>query len=127
MPAHSLKPCAHPGCGVLVTTRRCEQHTRQQRQQQDSIRGTSAERGYDYAWRQLRSRFLQANPLCQCDECTSAKRCLPATVVDHRIPIEERPDLRLEWSNLRAMAKACHDAHTARTRGFGRARGGEKL
>jgi hypothetical protein len=47
---------------------------------------------------------------------------VPADVVDHIEPIEERPDLRLTWSNLRSMAKTHHDRETARTRGFGRAR-----
>lgn len=52
---------------------------------------------------------------------------LQATVVDHIMSISERPDLRLEWSNLRAMSKRCHDRRTAREQGFARGRGGHVI
>lgn len=44
----------------------------------------------------------------------------PATVVDHKVSIRERPDLRLVWSNLRGFRKACHDRRTALEQGFAR-------
>lgn len=87
-------------------------------------RGNSAERGYDHAWRKLRLRFLREHPLCECEDCQAGKlRVTGANVVDHIQSIAERPDLRLEWTNLRAMNKHCHDKHTARTQGYGRSRG----
>lgn len=85
-------------------------------------RGKTAERGYDGTWRKLRDAYLAQHPLCECDQCIEWKQITAAEVVDHRIPIAERPELRLEWSNLRAMSKQHHDMHTARTRGFGRSR-----
>ncbi|OGA13740.1 MAG: hypothetical protein A3H32_14360 [Betaproteobacteria bacterium RIFCSPLOWO2_02_FULL_63_19] len=122
MPARPLRPCAAPGCGALVVTGRCALHRVADRRAQDVVRGSTTERGYDWAWRKLRARYLDANPLCECDECKAGKlKVTVAQVVDHRIAIEDRPDLRLEWSNLRSMSKAHHDAHTARTRGWGRA------
>jgi hypothetical protein len=42
--------------------------------------------------------------------------------VNHRIDIAERPDLRLDWDNLQSMSKAHHDAYTARSRGWGKAK-----
>ena len=123
MPTRSMRPCPAPGCTRLVIRGRCETHQKADRIAQDAARGSSAERGYDAAWRRLRNAFLEAHPLCMCEECREgALRVTAATVVDHVQPIEERPDLRLVWSNLRSMSKAHHDAHTARTRGWGRER-----
>jgi 5-methylcytosine-specific restriction enzyme A len=88
------------------------------------FRGTAAQRGYDAHWRRLRALYLQRNPLCVV--CESDGRCTPATVVDHIKPIAEEPELRLVESNLRSLCKHHHDQHTARTRGWGRARRPEK-
>jgi len=125
MPARPLRPCAAPGCTALVVRGRCEAHQKAQRIEQDAVRGSTTERGYDWSWRKLRVQFLQRHPLCMCPECDEGrKRVTLAEVVDHIQTIEDRPDLRLAWSNLRSMSKAHHDAHTARTRGWGRARHG---
>jgi 5-methylcytosine-specific restriction endonuclease McrA len=68
---------------------------------------------YDADWKRLRLSYLMEHPLCQCDDCKEGKlRLTRAEVVDHRIPITTRPELRLEWSNLRSMSKRCHDKHT---------------
>lgn len=75
-------------------------------------RASAAKRGYDRAWRRLRRLKLQLSPLCECDRCLSAHTVALAEVVDHIIPIAERPDLRLDLSNLRSMTKRCHDHHT---------------
>lgn len=93
------------------------------RTETDRQRGTTAQRGYGADWQRLRLSFLATHPLCECDDCAGgAKRIRAASVVDHIIPISERPDLRLVETNLRAMAKTCHDARTARDQGFGRGR-----
>lgn len=83
----------------------------------DKRRGSAASRGYDADWRRLRLAFLDANPLCRF--CADADRVEAATVVDHIIAIADRPDLRLDWSNLRPLCKPCHDRHTAREQAFG--------
>lgn len=97
----------------------------------DARRGNTTQRGYGADWQRLRAVYLQQHPLCECDDCgAGSKRITIAQVVDHRIPIAERPDLRLDPNNLRAMSKRCHDAHTARTQGFarpGNRGGGEKV
>lgn len=87
----------------------------------DTRRGSAHARGYDTTWRRVRAAFLAQHPLCQCEDCDDGrKRITPAEVVDHIVPIRERPDLRLDWSNLRSMAKSCHDRRTAREQAFGR-------
>ena len=82
------------------------------KQRYDRDRGTSAQRGYDYAWRALRISFLRDNPLCCI--CAAANIIEPATVADHMQTIADRPDLRMVRSNLRPLCKPHHDAITAR-------------
>lgn len=84
---------------------------------QDKRRGSAASRGYDADWRRCRAAFLFAHPLCLF--CEEAGRIEAATVADHIISIEDRPDLRLDWSNLRPLCKECHDRRTARDQAFG--------
>jgi 5-methylcytosine-specific restriction endonuclease McrA len=81
----------------------------------DRRRGTASQRGYDAGWRKLRARFLAANPQCEHPGCRSA-----ANEVDHIQSVRLRPDLRLEWSNLRALCKPHHSQRTAREQGFAR-------
>lgn len=75
-------------------------------------RPSAASRGYDRDWQRLRLMKLANDPLCECEYCAATNRVMAAEVVDHIIPIKEQPALRLEWSNLRSMSKACHDRHT---------------
>lgn len=82
------------------------------RRAHDEWRGSAASRGYDAAWRALRKAKLAADPLCWW--CLREGILTPANTVDHIIPIADRPELRLVWSNLRSGCKPCHDAHTAR-------------
>lgn len=127
MPVSAPHPCNHPGCRTLVHTRYCDAHQKVFRRRQDERRGNAAARGYDATWRKLRLVQLQLHPLCQCEDCDEGrKRLTPANVVDHIVSIEERPDLRLDLSNLRSMSKACHDRRTAKDQAFGRGRGRKK-
>lgn len=87
----------------------------------DRDRRSASARGYDRAWQRLRRAKLAADPLCECEGCQAGVvRITPAQVVDHVRSVRERPDLRLDWSNLRSMAKRCHDRRTAREQAFGR-------
>jgi 5-methylcytosine-specific restriction protein A len=82
------------------------------RAQKDRERGSAAARGYDAAWRTVREQHLANHPLCTA--CQAEGRVTAASVVDHIKTIADRPDLRLDPSNLRSLCKPCHDAHTAR-------------
>ena len=63
-----------------------------------------------------RSRIgkLQLDPVCE--DCLAMKpeRVTEAVDVHHKIKISERPDLRLELSNLMSLCKSCHSIRTAR-------------
>lgn len=76
----------------------------------DTWRGSSTSRGYDAAWRRTRMAFLADHPLCT--DCYP--RLTVATEVHHIAKVADRPDLRLEFDNLRALCKACHSVRTAR-------------
>jgi 5-methylcytosine-specific restriction protein A len=66
-------------------------------------------RGYDEAWGRLRRRFLKAHPWCCVEGCRRR-----ANEVDHIESFRGKPELRLEWTNLRSMCKRCHSRRTAR-------------
>lgn len=74
-------------------------------------RETTNERGYDADWKRLRKRWLQLHPLCRHHEKRGI--IVPATIVNHIEDIRDRPDLRLDESNLESLCKRCHDRHTA--------------
>lgn len=54
--------------------------------------------------------------------CEAEGRLVPATVVDHIHPIQQRPELRLVTQNLRSLCKRHHDQRTAREQGWGRSK-----
>lgn len=80
------KPCAAPGCPLLVehgaSQSRCHEHTVALRKFQDASRGTAAERGYGAAWRQLRKAVLERDGYT----CTVPSCGQPATECDHVVP-----------------------------------------
>ena len=68
-------------------------------------------RGYDKDWYELRTLFIRQNPnCCKCEK--------PGTDVDHIQSVADRPDLRLEWSNLRTLCKSCHSRRTVMDQGW---------
>lgn len=86
----------------------------------DRYRGTSAERGYDNkTWAPVRDYVRERdNYLCQ--RCLTANRLTPCGtpgkgngVVDHKIPVHVRPDLRLDETNLQLLCLPCHRVKTA--------------
>lgn len=116
MPYAIRSLCSVPSCpNRSLGHGKCADHERQRRQQYDQARGSAAERGYDAAWRQRRSRFLRAHPSCaHCGE--------RATDVHHAVPLAQGgPD---DESNYLPLCHACHSRLTAtRDSGFAR-RGG---
>jgi 5-methylcytosine-specific restriction protein A len=112
------RPCSVPACPNPGLYRgRCTQHARKHEQE----RGSASARGYDRTWQRLRRMKLAADPFCEIR--THCKGLIPdnvATEVDHIIPIAERPDLRLVWSNLQSSCTPCHSAKTMRESSQGR-------
>lgn len=117
MPSRPRRPCQHPGCGVLSHATYCDRHTTQRHRERQRRRGTTTQRGYGADWQRLRDRKVAANPLCE--ECLTRGETSPAEEVDHIIPIERRPDLRLVWDNLQSLCSTCHARKTAHERGGG--------
>lgn len=111
MPWQPLRRCSYPGCSVRVKAGRCDEHRRQASAEKTALRGTRTERGYSNRWGRYRLHFLKANPLCA--HCLIDGRYVPATVVDHIIPIDGEADV-LFWpsSNHQALCAGCHGRKT---------------
>lgn len=119
MPLSAPRPCNLPGCSRYSEIRGyCAEHFRAGRKLGDAERPSSYRRGYDRTWSAARAAYLRANPLCTSEE--HRDRAVPATVVDHIVPISDAPHLRLVPSNWRSLCKPCHDSRTAREQSFGR-------
>jgi 5-methylcytosine-specific restriction endonuclease McrA len=73
----------------------------------DNKRGSSAERGYGYAWQKAREAYLKKHPLCKMH--AELGRVVPADVVDHITP--HRGDMVVFWDsdNWQSLCKQCHD------------------
>ena len=104
MPKRPKVPCGSPLCPQLVKAgeRYCAKHKRQERKRYDKERGNFRERGYSSQWDKVRKFQLQQEPLCECGEA--------ATLVHHKLPVSERPDLLLAMDNLASMCRNCHEA-----------------
>lgn len=88
----------------------------------ESRRESRHDRGYDHKWDRLRDRFIRQNPYCRFSEQEGRESVL-ATTVDHIIPIEEAPELRLVWSNLQSLSEAQHFGTKAKLERIARASG----
>lgn len=116
-------PCRHRGCAELVRhPGYCDKHAGEAvGWKRDHKRGSRHERGYGTSWDRLRLLVLKRDRhLCQCSECVSTARVLPATEVDHRIPKAEGGSD--DPSNLAGINKDCHRRKTAQESAKGRAR-----
>lgn len=75
----------------------------------NDVRPSASKRGYDATWRRLRCLQLARQPVCEV--CG-----MPATVVDHRIPLRAGGE-RLDEANLQSLCERCHNRKTATTDG----------
>ncbi len=100
MPWRTLRPCAEPGCPVLVGRGRCPEH-----QTSRPWEGGAGGRGYGRPWRRIREQVLTEEPFCRLCGAPSAE-------VDHLIPRAHGGSD--ERGNLRALCVACHASRTAR-------------
>lgn len=62
------------------------------------------------AWQRLRAHFLAVHPICGI--CGAAL----AQQAHHLAPVERRPDLALDWTNLAPVCPRCHAACNSRER-----------
>lgn len=105
---------------------------RERKRDADRNRGTSTQRGYDAAWREVRAQHL-ADPWNRlCCRCRAEGVTRQFALVDHVVPIAVDPSRRLDLTNLQSLCRA-HDAEKQREdfanygldRGPGRYRPGE--
>jgi 5-methylcytosine-specific restriction protein A len=107
MPYQIGSMCSVRGCpSRAVRGGRCYAHARAH----DAARPTRSERGYDYAWSQIRAAFLREYPACY--------RCgMQATDVHHIVPLASGGTH--DEGNLQSL---CHSCHSRVTAGPGRGR-----
>lgn len=113
MPLRSPRPCAKPGCGVLVRAASyCPAHELVEQRS-----GSYAQRaGFSRTrWDELRQSFLRLNPCCA--EHLRQGRRERATVVDHIVPHKGDAGLFWDWSNLQGLCHVCHNRKTAKQDG----------
>lgn len=112
MPMQAPKPCAHPGCSVLVRdgSSRCPSHKSPKKPTGFSRQLTKTERGYGYAWQKLREVVLQRDSgLCQM--CRAKGLLRVGNICDHKTPKAEGGTDDLD--NLQIVCKPCHTLKTA--------------
>jgi 5-methylcytosine-specific restriction endonuclease McrA len=73
----------------------------------EPFRGSRHERGYDAEWTKLAAKYKKA-VRGRCEECARRGYLAFCDVVDHMIPITDRPERRLDWNMLDAL---CHTHH----------------
>ncbi len=83
----------------------------------DRKRPNAGSRGYDAEWQRFRARYLTGYPQCQAPGCYAQ-----ATELHHIKRVTERPDLRLNPTNIVGMCKRHHSQLTALEDGFANAR-----
>lgn len=76
--------------------------------------GNTTERGYGWAWQQLRRVALERDGYL-CRTCYAKGRPTPATEVDHITP--KAQDGEDDIDNLQSLCSDCHRAKTAKENG----------
>lgn len=76
----------------------------------ETQRGTRKQRGYGWAWEQLRAAVLKREPLCRI--CRADGVAVIAVTVDHIKPKHQGGTD--DEGNLQPLCKPCHAAKTAR-------------
>jgi 5-methylcytosine-specific restriction protein A len=79
---------------------------------------SSCKMGYGRGWQRFRLGYLDDNPICV--RCLAGGRVVPATVVDHIVPLS-KGGAHMDEANSQSLCKHHHDLKTAtEDGGFGR-------
>lgn len=107
-----LRPCLHPGCGVLVSGGYCAAHQPRSKDQRSAeaqawrwMYGTDV-------WKRLREDQLLREPFCR--ECARRSVRRYATDVDHIRDHKGDWALFTDPGNLESLCHSCHSRKTAR-------------
>ena len=110
MPYKPKVYCRYPGCNQLVVSGYCDKH-KQPASQTEKDRHDHDNKVYgNTAWRKLRRIKLNNNPLCEI--CLSNDIVVPATQVDHIIPVSKQSELQYVYENLQSLCETCHSKKT---------------
>lgn len=111
------RPCRQYGCPNVVKSRSqngyCDEHASQRSNwnKQPRRTGSTTERGYGHAWRQLREKVLQRDNYL-CVKHLERDEIAEATDVDHIVAKEHGGTD--EMSNLQSLCSTCHKEKTAK-------------
>jgi len=108
-----FKACARPGCPEVTTDRQsgyCPRCKQKMARKYDNDRASSNQRGYDYMWQAARAHYLKSYAKGLCEDCYEKGELKAAQQVHHIVPIAEDKTKRLEYNNMRALCRECHDA-----------------
>jgi 5-methylcytosine-specific restriction endonuclease McrA len=76
--------------------------------------GTPVRRCKGRKWRRTRDEFFALDPLNRlCRNCLKSGRTRATKIVDHIIPVNRRPDLEFDLTNLQGLCQDCSDLKTA--------------
>ncbi|MNZ23536.1 HNH endonuclease [compost metagenome] len=115
MALRPMRPCNHPGCAALVRGESyCPRHKpaaderravqiKQAHRQYNTRRDDSDGFYKTERWRRLSVYYRKRHPICE--ECQAAV----SEITDHIKPRKTHPDLSLDWDNLRALCRPCHN------------------
>ena len=111
------KPCRKSGCPEVTRYESgyCQSHeylAHEAQKKYNKRRGSAHSRGYDEKWKKLSKAKLAHDPLCE--KCSTTDNPVSAVLVHHIKPIEDFPELRLEWSNLESNCRECHEKQHGR-------------
>ena len=116
MPIRPCRMCSEPGCKNVSPpgSHRCASHKaaadarridsrkevhreyNQRRDESDSFYKTER-------WKKLSAYYRKHHPVCEC--CNAAA----SDITDHIKPYKTHPELGLDWDNLRALCRSCHN------------------
>lgn len=86
--------------------------SKERAKEREEFRGSKQSRGYGGEWERISRMIRQERPVCEV--CHDA----PADDVDHIVPFNGVNDpTRTQWSNLRAICRACHNGKTHQRNG----------
>ncbi len=106
-----LRPCRHPGCGVLVPGGYCAAHQPPRADRSEEAKTWRWMYQTD-AWKQLRAAQLLREPFCR--TCAGRGLRVPATDVDHIWDHKGDWALFTDAGNLESLCHSCHSRKTAR-------------
>ena len=104
------RPCAYPGCKILVDIK--ERYCKEHQQTKTDFRPSAYQRGYDHKWQKARKRYLSEHPFCA--ECLKQGKYTLATDVDHIIAHKGSKILFWSENNWQSLCHSCHSKKTAK-------------